>query len=759
MLEWTLGYSSAVDEAPDEEIEIAKYQPSEDVPGEAQLLWCRAGKLPDYNFGANVLEYRWCEDVYWHYSTFINVRRKAGYEPFLTFENVDYRYTIIVNGDVVADGEGMFTPVVVSLAAYEGKPAQVECVVHPAPRVDDGPVTRSQARESVKPPVSYGWDWHPRLVTSGISGRVTFGYLKNCRISSFDQDYELDEKYNSAEVTARIDVRSGEGKRVRLSVIDAGGSVVSSAETDAVSGVNEISLSVEKPRLWWPVRQGEQYLYTLKAELLDDSGVIDECSKMTGFRRVKLVMNDGGWDAPAPATQATFPFTLEVNGRRIFAKGSNFVSADIFYSLIDTNRYRSLIGLALECNMNIFRMWGGSPVNKDEFFELCDKLGMMVWQEFPLSCNNYPDKKHYLDTLRTESTSIVKRLKNHPSVVMWCGGNELFNSWSGMTNQSHALRLLDEVTFENDKNTPFIMTSPLYCVGHGPYVNIVDDRTGKEALTLFEESPRTAYTEFGCPGPAPFDYISQYIDEKDMNDFFALQDLPDGGAVSEGLQNLDEKYNSPWFIHHAIKAHYPRDTWFRVNEIYSYFYKTDSLEECCDLGSTIQGACYKAMFEAARRKWPKTSMAINWCFNEPWPCFANNSLICYPNVLRLAYFDVKMALRDQMLSVKFGRLRFAAGETANVELYALNDLATPLAGSDYKVYIDLDDEIETRIEICSGSFGEIPASSSVKIGDVSFTVPGVSDSLSVLFTPKTFNLVVKCENSDLSSTYTLFIKN
>ena len=81
-------------------------------------------------------------------------------------------------------------------------------------------------------------------------------------------------------------------------------------------------------------------------------------------------MNEGGWNAPAPATQATFPFTLEVNGRRIFAKGSNFVSADIFYSLIDVDRYRSLIGLALECNMNIFRMWGGSPVNKDEFFEI-----------------------------------------------------------------------------------------------------------------------------------------------------------------------------------------------------------------------------------------------------------------------------------------------------------------------------------------------------------------------------------------------------
>ena len=113
MLEWTLGYSSSVDEDPEEEIEIAEYQPSVDVPGEAQLLWCRAGKLPDYNYGSNVVEYRWCEDVYWHYRTVVNVRRRDGYEPLLRFENLDYQYTIVVDDKVVVEGEGMFTPVVV----------------------------------------------------------------------------------------------------------------------------------------------------------------------------------------------------------------------------------------------------------------------------------------------------------------------------------------------------------------------------------------------------------------------------------------------------------------------------------------------------------------------------------------------------------------------------------------------------------------------------------------------------------------------
>lgn len=751
MLNWYLGYSNSLDTEPEETLEITPYQDDPCVPGEAQLIWHRAGRLPDYNYGSNFLEYKWCEDVYWHYSTLLDVRKKAGFEPFITFNYIDYRYTIRANGKVLADSEGMFTPVKLSLAEFAGLPVKLECIIHPVPKVAGAPETRDQARESVKPPVSYGWDWHPRLVTSGISGEVNFDYLPTTRLGDCEFDYELSENLNFVKINASAEI-IGEienGMSIAASLLDADGEIVSSSKINSPSECNKIELSLENPKLWWCARQGEQYLYTLKIELLSSAGeVVGEYLKSTGFRRVKLVMNEGGWNAPAPATQATCPFTLEINGRKIFAKGSNFVSADIFYSKINTDTYRSLIGLALEANMNIFRMWGGSPVNKDEFFELCDKLGMMVWQEFPLSCNNYPDKREYLEALEKEATSIVKRLKPHPCVVMWCGGNELFNSWSGMTNQSHALRLLDKITFDFDRSTPFIMTSPLYGVGHGPYVNIVDDSTGKEAITLFCESPRTAYTEFGCPGPAPLDYIRQYMDESDVADFFELQKSDEEVKTTEGLQNLSENYKSPWFTHHAIKAHYPRDTWFRVNEIYQYFYKTKSISECCELGQIIQGACYKVMFEEARRKWPYTSMAINWCWNEPWPCFANNSLVSYPNVLRLAYFDVRQALRDQMLSAKFTKLRYHVGEEVKVDLYALNDLPTELKGADYSVYLDLDDEYETRIDIASGNFGSVSGTTSAVVGGFSFKVP--ED------VTKTFSIIIKCSNDELSNRYTLF---
>lgn len=750
MLKWTLGHSDSLDTKPSEMIDITPYMSAPDTPGEAQLIWCRAGKLPDYNFGANVLEYRWCEDVFWHYETTFEVEDRPGREPFVSFKCVDYRYTIKVNGKVIFDDEGMFTPFRVPLSDYIGQTVTLECVIHPVPKIPGVPVSRSQARESVKPPVTYGWDWHPRLIQSGLSDSVELIYLPKTRIDQCEVTYELSDDLSEAKVKISPFALCGDECTLTASIIDAAGNtVVSRSGKFSANTLANFDFTVKDPQLWWCARQGDQYLYTIRAELFDKNGtLVSEYTKQVGFRRVKLVMNKDGWEKGFPKSQGDNPFTLELNGRKIFCKGSNFVSPDIFYSKFTKEHYKQLITLALEANMNIFRMWGGSPVNKEVFFELCDKLGMMVWQEFPLACNNYPDKKHYLDKLDEEATSIVLRLREHPSVVLWCGGNELFNSWSGMTNQSLALRILDKVTLELDPHTPFIMTSPIWGVAHGPYVNIVDDNTGTEAITMMVKSDHTAYTEFGCPGPAQYDYIRKYVSDEDLNTFFGLQLADPTGKTHSGLADLEEKYKNPWFLHHAIKAHYPYDTWFRINEIYRYFGKTDSLEECCELGQIIQGACYKVMFEQARIKWDRTSMAINWDFNEPWPCFAGNSLIAYPDVVKPAYFDVKDALRDQKIALALDHLRMKPGEETEIGIYVLNDLPTELDGAEYEITLDFDDEDETRVELMSGSFAKVAPTSSTKVGVLKLRVP---ENVS-----KTFRLTITCKETDLSESYTLF---
>jgi len=733
---WMLGCSDGVFEKPEEYAEAW-------IPSDVQLVWKKFKDMPDWNFGKNYLEYKWMEDKYWHYTFEFELSDNPGLVPFLKFKGIDYRYTVTINGDVKADGEGMFTPVVIDLADYAGKKVSCEVVIHPIPKIPGCPDDRSQAAMSCKPAVSYGWDWHPRLVPSGIYDDVELMWLPKLHIKESDFNYELSDDFKTANFTAKIATSCGAGK-LAVKIIDKDNNVTAEAKADiAENGHTELALTVGNPELWWCVNQGEQNLYTFETVLYDAAGnELEQKSRRFGFRRVKLLMNANDWSNDGfPQTQARYPITMELNGRRIFCKGTNFVPTEIFYSLMDKENYKSRLDCVLECNMNIIRMWGGGLVNKEPFFELCDEMGIMVWQEFPLSCNNYPDDKHYLSVLDVESVSIIKRLKSHPSVVMWCGGNELFNSWSGMTNQSLALRLLDKNCYENDPYTPFIMTSPLYGMGHGCYLSLTMHDLSRECLTDFVEKYRTAYTEFGVPSPAPFDYIKQYCPEDEL---YRIED------------------DTCWLDHHAINAWCEHDTWLRPKEIEGFYGSIDSQEKLFECGLELQGESYKGMFEECRRKWPRTSMALNWCFNEPWPCFANNSLILYPVIKRPAYYQVKEALRDQMLSLKLSKLRWNKGERVKTELYVLNDLPIELTGSEYKVYIiygndmgknildynNIDESSYALIEIGEGRFDTVSPVTSKKLAEFEFTVPESADGKALL--------CVKAADSRLDSRYIIY---
>ncbi|MBP3294503.1 MAG: hypothetical protein J6N32_12180, partial [Clostridia bacterium] len=373
---WTLGHSSSLNERPAETVPAT-------TPAEVQLVWQKEKGMPDYNFGVNFREYRWMEDCFWHYSTTLSLEKRDGFVPVLTLEFLDYRYTIRVNGDVLADSEGMFTPVKLNLEKYAGEDVLLEVIFHPIPKVPGAPEDRNQAAMSVKPPCSYEWDWHPRLVPTGLSGDVTLEYRPASYIDAFEVSYTLADDFSSVTVNAEITV-TGAG-RVSFNLLEDEEWEKCGAVFEVPSaGTYTASLTLDNPKLWWCRGQGEQNRYLVNAKIANGD-TVDTVTRKIGFRRVKLVMNEGAWRAIPPQTQGKYPITLELNGRKIFAKGSNIVSPDIFFSKITPERYENLVQYAADANMNIFRMWGGSPVNKECFFDSCDRLGLMVWQEFTLS--------------------------------------------------------------------------------------------------------------------------------------------------------------------------------------------------------------------------------------------------------------------------------------------------------------------------------------------------------------------------------------
>ena len=472
------------------------------VPGAVQLDWARAHGLPDPFFGDNVRAYDGLEDYHWLYRAVVpDVRLGKGEQMVFACDGVDYACEVRLGGKAVLRHEGLFTPFEIDLSRSPGGTV-LEVLVFPAPKREGRPADRTQASHVCKPAVSYGWDWHPRLIPLGLWAVTEFIVRPRLHVGHVDFSYALSDDFSRADITVSVDVAGDAPARWRL--LDAESNpVVESAVPRAV---------LSAPRLWWTHDHGEPYLYTLEVTLAEG----DSFRRRVGFRRMRLVMAEGAWSQEGgfPTSRSLPPVTVELNGRVIFAKGSNFVSADVFPGRVTAQTLGELLRLAREANFNMLRCWGGAVVNPEAFFDRCGELGLLVWQEFPLACNNYPDDAAYLGVLDQESRSIIRRLRQHPCLGIWGGGNELFNSWSGMTDQSLAIRLLNRNCYDLDPRTPFIPTAPLEGMGHGDYR--FRDNTGREILEIFQKARNTAYSEFGCPGASPADYLRTFIPQAEL---------------------------------------------------------------------------------------------------------------------------------------------------------------------------------------------------------------------------------------------------
>ena len=372
-------------------------------------------------------------------------------------------------------------------------------------------------------------------------------------------------------------------------------------------------------------------------------------------------MNSGAWNEPKEEikTRSVPPMQLVVNGKKIFMKGSNWLSPEVFPAKVSDETYDILTDYAVELNFNIFRMWGDAPVAREKFFELCDQKGIMVWQEFTMACNQYPDDEAYLKVLEQEAVSIIKRLRKHPSLTRWTCGNELFNGWSCMTEQSLALRTLDALTLRLSPQIPFNFTSPVMGVGHGPYYFLLPKlKPAEDMFQVFARSRFTLYCEFGISSMSPIETIKKIIPE---NERFPVRQSP------------------AWATHHAYKSTTP-NPYFDIYDVHCnkrvvslIFGEPKTLEEHIENSQFLQAQGYKFIFEETRRQKPYCSGGINWCYNDAWESAANQSIIAYPHIKKPAFEAVKAACRPFLFSAKPEKFTWKAGEIFPLQIFALND--------------------------------------------------------------------------------------
>lgn len=679
MLTWEIGYHKNAEETP------AKWLPST-VPGAVQLDVMKGENYKQpYWYGNNVEQFDWMEDWYFTYRTKFNKPvLGAGQKLYFHSKGIDYHFKVLLNGVELLEQEGMFTYVDIDMTSVLKETNELKIVIRPVPKIKEaatfvkGTETyRQNARESAKPAVSYGWDWHPRLVTRGIWDETYLSIRNEAHITTTDITYELNEALTAAQLKLNVGGPELTGKYFKWLLKDNKGKTVLEKTGQLQTGKEVITGKLDNITLWWPNGYGDPVLYTSELELYNtDKKLLDRKVSKIGFRKVKLLMNEGAWDEPNifPVTRNVSPSSFEINGKRIFAKGTNWVHPEIFIGTITANLYEAQVKLAKEANMNILRVWGGGITNKESFYDYCDQYGMLVWQEFPLACNNYTDDAAYLRVLEQEARSIVSRIKQHASLVLWSGGNELFNSWSRMTDQSLALRLLNSICYQLDPATPFIYTSPQFGMGHGYYV-FADLEKKEELFQWMARANKTAYTEFGVPGAANMEVLKSFIPSAEL---------------------FPPALNTAWESHHGLGA-WGDKRWLDMPVLEHYFGKIQSLEDLVKYSQLTQSEGLQFIYEEARRQKPYCSMALNWCFQEPWPSAANNSLLNWPNVIKPAYHAVAKACRPVLASVRAPKFSWTKGEAFTGEVFMLNDTHQPLEAGEAIVTILFDGKEQTLL--------------------------------------------------------------
>lgn len=621
------------------------------VPGNIQYDYAASRGFGDVMYGDNVRRYEALEDDEWEYRASLEYEAADGERVFFVSRGIDYRYEIRLNGETIYAYEGMFRGVELDLTDRLRGGDELCVHIFPHPKRPDAPKgTRDEADHSAKPPVCYGWDWNPRLLISGMWREAYIETRRSDYINGAEAFYTLSPELDRAEVTFGIDCAAP----CEVSLFDPDGALIYKGENKPIA--------IKRPRLWWCAGQGEAALYRWEVE--NPSGMT--VSGRVGFRRVRLVREEGSTEGESfPKSRYAAPFTLELNGRRVFMKGSNLVNPELFWGRATAQTYSRLVDLAAEANMNTLRLWGGASMHHPALYERCDERGVLVWQEFPLACNNYPDDDGYLATLESEATAMITALRRHPCLFLWCGGNELFNTWSGMTDQSLPLRLLGHLCYTLDRDRPFIMTSPLCGMGHGGYL-FYDRRNDADVYKCFRNAKNTAYTEFGVPSISAVEALEKIIPPDEL---CALAPSPS------------------WVLHHAFEAWQP-ESHASLSVLERYFGNEATLAERVAQSDMLQSEGLKFIFEEARRQSAGCSAALNWAFNEPWITAANLSIVRYPDIPKPAYYAVRSALRPALFSAAFDRIVWHSGETFEAQLWLLNDSREAVAAS-AEVFIEI----------------------------------------------------------------------
>jgi beta-mannosidase len=582
------------------------------VPGCVHTDLLAAGKIPDPFYGTNELGLQWIEERDWEYRTTFTVTAAflAEAEIDLCADGLDTVATVTLNGKKIASTDNMF--IAHRWAVKKNlRAGRNELVVHFRSAMDYIRKTRNfTPPRACNDPVGgcvrirkeqcqFGWDWGPRFVTAGIWRALRLEARGVNRLAHVRVAQTHTDSGRHVALTLAPELARPESKVTYVVTLSLDGRPVVESE--------DLSFAVPSPQLWWPAGQGEQPLYDLTVTARDSAGrELGTITKRLGLRTIVLDRHADQWGES---------FQFVVNGRPVFIKGANWIPADSFVTRLDRAAYARDLRSAVLGNMNCVRVWGGGIYESEDFYDLCDELGLLVWQDFLFGCDLYPSDDAFLASVRTEATQAVARLHHRACLMLWCGNNELVQINGAELRADPALKagyealfhvLLPEVVASQDGVTPYWPTSEW----RGTFENghELGEKSGDTHFwdVWHSRKPVKDYEKWNFRFCSEFGMQSYSSPETQAT--FAPADANIFDAVMENHQK-NRGGNQVILDYVSRRYRYPK-----------------SQDDLIYLSQLNQAYCMSTGVEHYRRLMPRCMGAIYWQLNDCWPVASWSSI-------------------------------------------------------------------------------------------------------------------------------------
>lgn len=650
------------------------------VPGVVHTDLLQNKIIEDPFFRLNERGLQWIDKEDWVYETCFTLAagmmRKENME--LVFEGLDTYADVYLNDECILKADNMFrcwsipvrqyireennilkvyfhSPVKIDVPKWDALPYQ-----YPASNdqsENGGLFNKKISIFARKAGYHYGWDWGPRLVTSGIWRPVYIRAWSDLRINDvFIEQKEVGA--GRAVIAGHVELDADKDMNGVLVTItdEVTGRVLGEWQADLKRGTNRVTVDfvLHKPKLWWSNGLGEPFLYRFRTDIIAGGELLDSKTERVGIRSLKVVHQpdkDG------------HTFYIELNGRPVFAKGANYIPSDNFLPRVTPENYKRTILDAAGVNMNMLRVWGGGIYENDVFYDLCDEYGIMIWQDFMFACSMYPAEGALLDNIHQEAVDNVKRLRNHACIALWCGNNECQDAWLGWgwkceierQNKEYADKIwaqyrqqyhvtLPGVVREYAPGTFYWPSSPFAFEGEMSGTTDGDRHYwsvwhGKAPISDYDSEKSRFFSEYGFQSFPEFESVKRYAPYPEDWDIRSevMMSHQRGGDHANGLIET--------YLLNEYKK--PRD--FRA-----FLY----------MNHVLQGDAIKTAIESHRRQMPYNMGTLFWQHNDCWPVASWASRDYYGR-WKAQHYYVRKAYDDILIS--------SVVEGDDLKVYAVSD--------------------------------------------------------------------------------------